>query len=142
MLVKDEFNGERFGIRYGQIRHHERVHNGGWYNAIGEKLGWGDLDDKDIIRISKELAGDDVFVVLPESCSHWDFLQRFEDCGGGMVRKVMDPKEEAPGIEYLCKHCYLVILPGDWYWVSYDPINQHEVTRERATEIIMERGGN
>jgi hypothetical protein len=135
MLIKSEFKPERFSIIQGQIRNKEIVHNGGWYNALGEKLGWGDLDEKDVVTISQELKDNELFVVMPESDSYWKFVT-FE---GNKIN--CDPKEQNPGIEYLCDHCYLVILPGKFHWVTtFDPDPPRSISRERSTEIIMEHG--
>jgi len=39
---------EKFGICNGQMRSCDFVHNGGWYNKSGEKIGWGDLSPSDM----------------------------------------------------------------------------------------------
>jgi len=53
MLTKDRLS--RMGLREGVIRCREEVHNGGWYNTLGEKLGWGDLTWK-ISRTSRQTS--------------------------------------------------------------------------------------
>lgn len=37
-----------FGLKVGAVRGKDLVHNGGWYNGVGEKIGWGDLAVEDI----------------------------------------------------------------------------------------------
>jgi hypothetical protein len=63
---------EKFGIRTGQIRAMEHVHNGSWYDRDGLKIGWGDLTKEDIFRIAKAIPEDDVFYVVGEHDSYWN----------------------------------------------------------------------
>ena len=44
-----------FGLRCGQLRGKQVAHNGGWYNGLGEKIGWGDLSQDDLSRIASQL---------------------------------------------------------------------------------------
>ena len=62
--------GALFGFRAGQMRSNDYVHNGGWYNKAGEKLGWGDLSEEDMVRLMQELEDGEFFIILPESASH------------------------------------------------------------------------
>ncbi|MDP1689645.1 MAG: hypothetical protein Q8L52_00330 [bacterium] len=106
-----------FGIRCGQIRSHEFVHNGGWYNQQGEKLGWGDLTAADLQRISRELQDGELFVILPESASFWKFVEK-ESAGpiGSMCATTSD--EQAPGIDYVAAECSYIIARGTIHIVS------------------------
>jgi len=99
--------GNLFGLLCGQLRSIEKItHNSGWYNRKGEKLGWGDLSAQDFRRISDEIDPNEVFFVLSEQASSWDFMTE---------RKVVDPltgnevKEDAPGINYVAKHAMYII---------------------------------
>lgn len=102
-----------FGLRSSRMACSEIVHNGGWYNLAGEKLGWGDLSAVDIIRLMAELQGDEAFLVIGEHATHWAFTRhdraRFGTAG-------MDPS--APGLVYVLKHLRWVILLGVAYQVS------------------------
>jgi hypothetical protein len=103
-----------FGLHCGQIRCRE-VHNPGWYNKLGEKLGWGDLNADDFLRIACELEPDELFIVLCEENSYWNFVC---DVGliGGMSRASHDVN--APGIEYVTKHVMYIIAPCKLYAVA------------------------
>jgi len=65
-----------FGLRCGQmhVADDRIVHNGGWYNAHGEQLGWGDLSPKDFLRISRELEDSELFIVLSEWNAFGNFV--------------------------------------------------------------------
>jgi hypothetical protein len=124
----EEFNSNAsrlFGIRGGQCRYHgDFVHNGGWYNKAGEKLGWGDLSPDDINRISSELADDELFVILGETDSHWNFVS-FED-RDGLTWKKTTKEEFEPGRKYLAEKWRYIIAPGKVYvpqsrMADYDP---------------------
>jgi hypothetical protein len=100
--------GDLFGLRCGQICFKNKiVHNGGWYNKSGEKLGWGDLSREDFERISKELEHGESFIVLNEQDSFW----KFATMHGG-------PKVEAPGIDYVAQHAKYVISKDQPYKVD------------------------
>ena len=96
-----------FGLSTSQMRGNEIVHNGGWYNLAGEKLGWGDLAARDFVRILVEIPHGEAFIVLGEGASHWDFLRDF---GGKPEAMALDPA--APGIDYVLEHMRWVIVSG------------------------------
>jgi hypothetical protein len=102
-----------FGIHCGQIRYREVVHNGGWYNSVGEKIGWGDLSSQDFKKISSELQPGEVFIIVGEQDSFWSFVSF--DKGAGT--KIED-KEQSPGINYVIEHARWAILPNQIYHVT------------------------
>ena len=105
-----------FGLTDGQTRRRDMVHNGGWYNRAGEKLGWGDLSPKDFQRISKELEGGELFIVLRETDSFWNFVVYNPGTTGGAC--VTEEAEKAPGVEYMIDHCAFIIERGELYYVD------------------------
>lgn len=115
---------ELFGLHAGQIRYRrDLVHNGGWYNEHGEKLGWGDLSAKDMNRISAELENDELFIVLDEASSYWNFVT-FSKRRPRMLS--VSEAEQSPGIEYLATKWRYIIAPGTVYAPisgisNYDP---------------------
>jgi len=104
-------NKNLFGLRCGSIRYGDTkiIHNGGWYNKYGEKLGWGDLSAEDFERIARELESNELFVVLGEEDSHWNFIVRSRIVGMG---------SEAPGLDYVAEHAQYVVTKGQTYHVS------------------------
>ena len=99
-----------FGIRCGQMRADDTIHNGGWYNHLGQKLGWGDLSRDDLKRISQQLEPGEVFVVLPESASFWEFVKQPGLIGS--MASVDRRTEQEPGIDYVRKHASWIIVTG------------------------------
>ncbi len=95
-----------FGIRCGQMRGGELVHNGGWYNRLGEKLGWGDLSIEDMQRIASQLEEGELFIILGERDSYWDIHEEKGD---------QKKDEHAPGVEYVTKKCRYIIAPKQLY---------------------------
>lgn len=114
----------RFDLRCGQLRHNERSHNGGWYNSKGEKLGWGDLDDRDLKAIADDLEPGEVFVVLSESASFWHFVDRVGIIGS--MSKVK-PTEQNPGLDYVADHAVIMITPGE---IHLDVYSRRDFVRE------------
>jgi hypothetical protein len=104
-MYGNEFSGRRgrFNIRCGQVRADDYQHNVGWYNAAGEKLGWGDLSREDLKNIAAGLEPGESFILLRESASYWDFRFPgvFNDTSG------LDP--EAPGADYVNAHAHIII---------------------------------
>lgn len=68
-------NRGTFGLYNGQMRLTHAVHNGGWYNKAGERLGVGDLDVDDLETITLGLEEDELFIVLPEHASYDRFFK-------------------------------------------------------------------
>lgn len=94
-------------LRCGQIRSKESFgHNSGWYNILGEKLGWGDLNKKDIEDIMKNLKDDEIFITLGEHDSFWNFVTEIGPIGSMSKTRI---SEQAPGPEYVAEHCRFII---------------------------------
>jgi hypothetical protein len=56
-----------FGLRKGQVHYKGKVtHNSEWYNINGEYLGYGDLSEENLKRISEEIAPNEIFLSVPE----------------------------------------------------------------------------
>lgn len=96
-----------FGIRCGQMcgGQNKMTHNSGWYNKSGEKLGWGDLSIEDMVRISKQLNVDELFIVLGEGASSW-------------YHATNGIPEMTPGIGYVMRHAMYVIAHGKMVLVT------------------------
>src|SRR3989344_7471741 len=95
-----------FGLRCGQIRGKDFVHNGGWYNRLGEKRGWGDLSTDDFFRIRRELEEGEMFIILGEQDSFWNFVTR-PGLIGSMAQ--VKPDVEAPGVDYVAEKARFII---------------------------------
>lgn len=108
-------SSDLFGLRCGQIRDEGFVHNGGWYNKQGEKLGWGDLSRADFLRISNKVADGELFIILRESDSFWKFVTRPGIIGSMATVK---PDVEAPGVDYVAEKCRYIIARHQLYHVD------------------------
>lgn len=96
-----------FGLRCGQMRSKNQLtHNGGWYNGLGEKLGFGDLSADDMLRIFTEIEPGEVFIVLSESDSFWNFVTR-----PGLIGSMSAVKADAqaPGVDYVVEKAMYAI---------------------------------
>lgn len=96
-----------FGLRCGQMSSGQSkiTHNSGWYNKRGEKLGWGDLSLGDFQRIADEIEEDELFIILNEQNSYWNFFKK-------------KLPEDAPGVEYVATHSRFIIAAGQLYGVG------------------------
>jgi hypothetical protein len=132
LLVKGCFGHEFQGheipgfefLHCGQIRSHETFgHNTGWYNKLGEKLGWGDLNKEDVKKIIKAIPNDEVFITLGEHDSFWNFVTELGTIGS-MCKT--NPTIEAPGIDYIVEKCR--------YLINKDGISTKELYDRKAGE--------
>ncbi len=142
-LVKELYGHEfrntskLFGLSCGQIRNRDMVHNGGWYNANGEKLGWGDLSPDDFRRISSELQEGEFFIILYESDSFWKFVKQ-----PGLLGSMADvePDVNAPGVDLVLEKCAYIIAPGKLYSIDrYGDTSQKSFTRDGLTFEVVTR---
>ena len=93
----------------------EIVHNGGWYNQLGEEIGWGDMTMKSMDGLAEMLVGNDLIVVTSESgrCGF-----DHPDHRGHQMKYSWD---------YLLEHVLWVLRDGRIYRV-YDLVSQPNVT--------------
>lgn len=124
-----------FGLRCQQIRYCDFVRNGGWYNKAGERLGWGDLSLKDFLRISSELENGELFIVLYELDSYWNFC-----APSGIIGTTKITRKE-PGVDYVAEHCCFIIVPGLLYGVpkQKDSRNANKMCVEKVQFKVLER---
>jgi hypothetical protein len=118
-----------FGLRCGQMRGRDRIgHNSGWYNEAGEKLGWGDLSVADIRRISREIEPGELFIILGEQDSFWNFVTHYGAIGSMCRTK---PEAESPGVEYVAEKCCLIVAKDRVCFVD-----RYSAPREGATVVL------
>jgi hypothetical protein len=125
-MYEDGSRDGLFGLWLGQLRGDELVHNGGWYNRKGEKLGWGDLSARDLARIAMELKDGELFVILGEQDSYWNFVKKNDFVRG---RTEVRPEVDAPGIGYVAEKCRYIIAPGVLYFVTDNPVTKKTTIR-------------
>lgn len=104
-----------FGLYYGQYRHRDNSygHNAGWYNKLGEKLGYGDLSVNDVKRIAAELEEGELFITMGEQDSFWKFVTFNPGTIGAHC--ATSPEEQAPGQKYVAEKAVYVITKGKIY---------------------------
>lgn len=140
-----------FGLRCGQMRGGatKMAHNNGWYNKTGEKLGWGDLSAEDFQRIYRELENDELFIVLGEQDSFWNFVTHNPGIIGSMC--ATKPTADTPGVDYVAEKCrYIISRDGlhlvDDYGsrkeslVNLNGLPFKVLTREAAKNLIVNAG--
>ncbi len=124
---------KRLNLHSRQMRRQDTFHNVGWYTPAGEFLGWGDLNRRDIRRITEGLNKGEAFVILSES--DWQFMDR----------EVSEQDRRA----FIFKHAWYVILPGqalripdtweddlDWQVVEYEGIFAVPLRRDQLPKLI------
>ncbi len=121
-MYGDEFNptGDLFGLYCRQMRGGKTklTHNSGWYNKSGEKLGWGDLSTKDFRKISRELKNGELFIILSESDSYWNFITPQHGPLNKMAKKKGLKMMAAPGVDYVTEHAMYIIARNQLYCVD------------------------
>jgi len=115
-----------FGLRSGQVvaSNVTVYRNAGWYNHLGQKIGWGDLSCHAIRRIAYGLRKGEAFIILSERDSIWRF--RFPDL---FKFDPAPPDILEPGVDYVLGHAQMLILPRKVFFV-----NRHQ-DREKPREV-------
>jgi hypothetical protein len=116
-----------FLLKCGQMRGRDLVHNGGWYNRAGEKLGWGDLEPADFQRIAEELEEGELFIILSESDSFWNFVTHNPGSIGSRCATSADVN--APGVDYVAEKAMYIIGRMELYIVDRWGSNKSDTTR-------------
>lgn len=124
-----------FGIKCGQMRGDPISSDSGWYNQLGEKLGWGDLSPEDFQRISEQLELDEIFIILSKQDSFWKFVEHIGIIGS--LSKTT-PTAEAPGIDYVSEHAIYIISPGKCYRVDRLGSYQGDFVRSGITFGVLD----
>lgn len=128
------------GLVQGQMRSRpdKLTHNSGWYNRAGEKVGWGDLSFTDINRIISDLEEDEVFIILAESDSFWEFVTHNPGPTGDFA--TTDAKEQCPGLEYLVERAIYFVtkdgLHGFYAIQGNHPVEIHTVSRKLLAQKL------
>lgn len=142
-LSADSGPSHRFGLVCGQISVWRLIKNAGWYNAQGEKLGWGDLSCLNTVRIARELQSNEMFVILDEQDSYWRTVKSLGYFGAEAIQTetevgVLDERlgrpsgfgikdefaEKFPGSDFIAQRAKFVItqneiaFPSDAGWHS------------------------
>lgn len=136
-----------FGLYTGQTRSRDYIHNGGWYNADGEKLSWGDLSLDDFRRIMAELVEGELFVILHEGDSFWNFVTKIGPIGS---MSEVTPDVNSPGSEYIAEHACYIIVKDEVFtinmfgnrkppveYVERDGLRMKTLSRDEAREMIF-----
>lgn len=109
---------DTFGFRCGQMRHNGQLtHNSGWYNGLGQKLGFGDLSDDDVLRILCDIEPDEIFLVLSENDSFWRFGERD-----------LELNMNAPGVDYVVEHAFIAITSKGVYFIGQNRLSEGGTT--------------
>lgn len=101
-FVFDKKDVSKFAdLKCGQFRRVDTVNSGGWFNKLGERLGWGDLDPTDFARIAQELEEGELFIILPERLIF------------------LETPLLSVGTAFVCQHCTHVISRSAFYQVDH-----------------------
>ena len=132
-LVKDLYRspGSKpgpFDLRNGQERNQpERLgYRMGWFNADGERLGFGDLSTGDLARIEREIQEGEAFIATHEESAFWR-LHSGDSRGLSF---------DSPGRDYVTTHCMYMVVKGRI--LSTVPLDPSE--EEMGFEYIDEQG--
>ena len=110
-----------FDFHEGQMRGDDLIHNGGWYNKLGEKIGWGDLSNEDFLTIRAGVEPGECFIILSEADSFWNFVTNIGPIGSMCTTK---PTVNFPGIEYVKEHARYVITSNGVFGIDDFPIKE------------------
>ena len=138
MYERCSFTKGLFELQKGQLRSSigQLVHNGGWYNRSGEKLGWGDLAREDFIRICAGLEDNELFIILGEQDSFGNFVTEVGPVGA--LAKVKSDAEN-PGIDYVAEKCRYIIGKGILCFATNNPFAEKTTVRGGLPFVVLTR---
>ena len=122
-----------FGLHAGQIRSvnysncrecgidEKLVHNGGWYNREGEKIGWGDLSLGDMENVRRHLEPKGAFIVLSETDSSENEGSELSDALGKCLWLIV------PGAIYEVSDYATRRVPVEIGGISYVTISREDI---------------
>lgn len=120
-----------FGLHCGQLCSGlvRIFKNAGWYNKRGERLGWGDLSQKNLREIFKEIPDGEIFIILGETDAFWNFVTKL-----GVVGSLCKTKSriQAPGIDYVFNKCRAIVARNKLYYVINDGTKERDMKSERG----------
>jgi len=108
-------------------------HNAGWYNSNGNKLGWGDLSHGDLDKILKALQPGELFIILHEQDSFWNFVTAIGPIGS--MCKVKS-EEQKPALDYLAEHAACIVGNGQIRHI--DRYSKDVPSEEELLKLIQE----
>lgn len=131
-IYGSEFSGKTgpLGMRCGQMRPNKGLRgNAGWYNHKGEKLGFGDISLSDLERIRKEIPAGEMFVIMGESDSYWNFYYSV----GSHGTEGLD--EHNPGIDYVADKAVYAVTNEDLFLVTNSESHQNGMTVLKRADL-------
>lgn len=126
-----------FGLRGSQFIDTEVVvPYGGWYNGLGERIGFGELGVPQLWSLRAGLSGSEQFVVLPWKSAYLDLqqhpaVQRFPR----LVSSFID--EDRPGRTYVLQCAQWIVLPGAIYYICAQDHPDSTLQERLAYQRIM-----
>lgn len=132
--------GAPFGLYCGmEWNHHSRVvKNAGWYNVLGQKIGFGDLSPLDVRRIARQIPENEMFIMLHQIDSHEEIMRA---SSAKIGYPAGDFSVEEPGIEYVAEHAMYAIEHGIAYKVDrYSPGGEETSERTISWTTIHPKG--
>lgn len=84
-----------FGFLNNQVRLDGIINNAGWFNFLGERLGFGDLSIQDMKNISLHIPVGEIFIILSEADSGWSLPSHLD--------------QSAPGKDYVLQRAIWII---------------------------------
>lgn len=118
----------RFALKVGAKRSDDFIPRAQWFDCFGRKIGWGDLSMADLDRIKANLKDHEVFVVLNDTASFWDEIEK-----PGLLGWLGKAQKEHyfPGTEKIAHQCSYLITKDVFY--IHDP---HVANNETIVELI------
>lgn len=109
-----------FGFLNNQMRLDSIIHNAGWFNIKGERIGCGDLSLKDLQTIAKSIPAGEIFIALNEADSGWNIPSELN--------------HSEPGFHYVINNAVWIVAKSDAGTGSIMRIREDISTNENITQ--------
>lgn len=122
-----------FGLRSLQYRQSAILYDVSWYNQAGERLGMGDLNGEDLMRIARELLEGEVFIILPANAP----------ARAGKIGRDAGFDPDDTGIDYIHRYAWYAVVPGRINYIPFpwehDKAPGQVLEAWRGKPVVMSR---
>ncbi len=120
-----------FGLTLDQIRDKPTflvTERARWHNALGQRIGHGDLSGKDLWRMTQEMNERELFIIIPPL--------RAKDTMDPLLRAKNGEPEKEPTADLVAANAVYAVVPGRVYVV--EPLSARPAERLRILGLKAE----
>ncbi len=130
----------RFGFQPGQwldALSGYHVHNAGWYDETGKRIGFGDISLRNLVAVANGLKDNERFIVLCEEDATSE--RKYYTWLDTHPKEPVGVLVHHPGMGYLAAHCLFIVCPGALFTLNTRGVIDYEFVNCGTTIIASNR---